>query len=188
VSFEDFEKGMRMRDLLKGIGAAAAVVCALAAPATAARHAEHRVNADAALERGVLAEINGLRARHHLAPLRLNVRLSAAADAHSLAMARRGFFAHESADGSSFWKRVRRFYTDRGFSRWSVGENLLWSSPAIDPAGALQMWLNSPPHRKNLLTPGWREIGLSAVHVSAAPGVFEGRETTIVTADFGTRG
>jgi uncharacterized protein YkwD len=50
------------------------------------------------------------------------------------------------------------------------------------------MWLNSPPHRKNLLTPGWREIGLSAVHVAAAPGVFEGRETTIVTADFGTRG
>jgi uncharacterized protein YkwD len=176
-----------MRNLLKGIAAAVAVTCALAAPATAARTGAHRVSGDAALEQGVLAEINALRASHHLAPLRLNVRLSAAADAHSGAMARKGFFAHESADGSAFWKRVRRFYSDRGFSHWSVGENLLWSSPDVDAAGALRMWLNSAPHRKNLLTPAWREIGLSAVHVAAAPGVYGGRETTIVTADFGTR-
>jgi uncharacterized protein YkwD len=176
-----------MRGLLKGMVAVLAM-CALAAPAAAAERVNRGVSADAALEQGVLAEINGLRARHQLAPLRLNVRLSAAADSHSLAMARRGFFAHESADGSAFWKRVQRFYASQGFARWSVGENLLWSSPSIDAAGALQMWLNSPPHRKNLLTPGWREIGLSAIHVAAAPGVFEGRETTIVTADFGTRG
>ena len=176
-----------MKDLLKGIVAAVAVLCALAAPATAARSHTRTVAGDPGLEQGVLVAINDFRARHHLAPLRLSRPLSAAADAHSLAMARRGFFAHESADGSAFWKRVRRFYTDRGFSRWSVGENLLWSSPDVDAAGALEMWLNSPPHRKNLLTPGWREIGLSAVHVSAAPGVYEGRETTILTADFGTR-
>ena len=173
-----------MRGLLKGIAATAAVACAFAAPATAA---ERTVRADDSLERGVLAEINALRAQRKLAPLRLNVRLGAAADTHSRAMAGRGFFAHESADGSSFWKRVQRFYSDRGFARWSVGENLLWSSPSIDAAGALQMWLDSPPHRKNLLSPGWREIGLSAVHVAAAPGVFGGRETTIVTADFGAR-
>jgi len=176
-----------MLNLLKGIAAAVAVLCALAAPATAASSRAQTVAGDPGLEQGVLAAINDFRAQHHLAPLRLNRSLSAAADAHSLAMARRGFFAHESADGSAFWKRVRRFYSDRGFSRWSVGENLLWSSPDVDAAGALQMWLSSPPHRKNLLTPDWREVGLSAVHVSAAPGIFEGRETTILTADFGTR-
>jgi uncharacterized protein YkwD len=178
---------MTPRGLLKGIAAAAAVACALAAPAAGARAGTESVRAEAALERGLLAEINGLRARRGLAPLRLNRRLGAAADAHSLAMARRGFFAHESADGSAFWKRVKRFYSDRGFSRWTVGENLLWSSPSIDPAAALKMWLDSPPHRRNLLSSAWREIGLSAVHVTAAPGVFGGNETTIVTADFGTR-
>ena len=176
-----------MRGLLKGIVAVFAV-CALAVPAIAAGGTTNGVSAEDSLERGVLAEINALRAQHKLAPLKLNVRLTRAADAHSLAMAKRGFFAHESADGSAFWKRVKRFYSDRGFSRWSVGENLLWSSPGIDAAGALQMWLDSPPHRKNLLMPQWREIGLSAVSVSAAPGVFGGRQTTIVTADFGTRG
>jgi uncharacterized protein YkwD len=171
----------------KGIVLAVALVGALAAPATAAENASRRVKAADVLERGVLSEVNTLRARHHLAPLRLNVRLKAAADAHSEAMARRGFFAHESPDGSPFWKRVRRFYGDRGFGHWSVGENLLWSSPSIDASGALQMWLDSPPHRKNLLKPEWREIGLSAVHVTSAPGVYKGLEVTIVTADFGIR-
>ena len=175
-----------MRGLLKGVVAVLAV-CALVAPATGTAATTNGVSAEDALERGVLAEINALRAQHRLAPLRLNVRLTRAADAHSLAMAKRGFFAHESEDGSAFWKRVKRWYTARGFSRWSVGENLLWSSPSIDATAALQMWLNSPPHRKNLLTPHWREIGLSAVSVASAPGVFEGRQTTILTADFGIR-
>jgi uncharacterized protein YkwD len=170
---------------VKGFVAAVAVL-ALAAPAVAAQ-GRSRVSAEDALERGVLAEINALRTSRGLAPLRLNNRLGRAADAHSLSMARRGFFAHESHDGTSFSSRLRRFYGPAGFSRWSVGENLLWSSPSIDAAGALRMWLNSPPHRKNLLAPGWREIGLSAVHVTAAPGVYGGRETTIVTADFGVR-
>jgi uncharacterized protein YkwD len=82
---------------------------------------------------------------------------------------------------------VQRHYGSRGYGYWSVGENLLWSSPDVDAKGALRMWLNSPPHRKTLLTKEWREIGLGAVHVSSAPGTFGGREVTIVTADFGVR-
>jgi uncharacterized protein YkwD len=176
-----------MKGTLKGIAVAAALVCALAAPATAAESEARGVTAADSLERGVLAEVNALRARHKLPALRINLRLTAAADNHSLAMARKGFFAHESADGSAFWERVRNFYRNSGFGYWSVGENLLWSSPDVDAAGALKMWLESPPHRKNLLKREWREIGLSAVHVTSAPGVYKGLEVTIVTADFGTR-
>lgn len=102
-------------------------------------------------------------------------------------MARRGFFAHESADGTAFWKRVQRYYPQGRYRFWAVGENLLWSSPSVDPAGAMRMWMASPPHRANLLTNRWREIGLSAVHVASAPGVYGGREVTVVTADFGVR-
>src|SRR3954468_19070358 len=87
-----------MRGLLKGIAAVAAVVCAFAAPATAARATAHRAAADPSLEHGVLGEINSFRASHHPPPLRLNVKLSAAAGEQSGAMARKGFFAHESAD------------------------------------------------------------------------------------------
>jgi uncharacterized protein YkwD len=139
------------------------------------------------LEQGVLSEINALRREHGLGPLRSSARLSAAARSHSAEMAVRGYFSHTSANGTSFSRRISRYYP-MGHSRyWSVGENLLWSSPDVDAPGALNLWINSPEHRKNMLTARWREVGLAAVHVGAAPGSFGGREVTIVTADFGVR-
>jgi uncharacterized protein YkwD len=140
-----------------------------------------------ALEQGVLYSMNALRRDHGLVPLRLSSGLGAAARQHSTEMASRGYFSHSSVNGSSFDRRVARFYSMGHRHYWSVGENLLWSSPDVDPARALDMWLKSPLHRKNMLTARWREIGLSAVHVPSAPGTFGGREVTIVTADFGVR-
>jgi uncharacterized protein YkwD len=139
------------------------------------------------LEQGVLADLNALRRQHGLAPLRVSPRLSAAARQHSAEMAARGYFSHDSANGSSFDRRIARYYPIGGSRYWSVGENLLWSSPNVDSGGALEMWWNSPEHRKNMLTARWREIGLSAVHVLTAPGTYGGREVTIVTTDFGVR-
>jgi uncharacterized protein YkwD len=139
------------------------------------------------LEQGVLADINALRRDHGLAPLRLSSRLSAAARQHSNEMAARGYFSHDSVNGSSFDRRIARYYPMGGSHYWSVGENLLWSSPDVDAGSALDMWWNSPEHRKNMLTARWCEIGLSAVHVTSAPGTYGGREVTIVTTDFGVR-
>jgi uncharacterized protein YkwD len=157
----------------------------IASPAGAT--AERPRAAVRSLEQGVLANLNALRRQHGLVPLRMSSALSAAARHHSSEMASRGYFSHDSANGSSFDRRVARFYAAGGRRYWSVGENLLWSSPDVDPAGALNMWLNSPKHRQNMLTARWREIGLSAVHVTSAPGAFGGREVTILTADFGVR-
>jgi uncharacterized protein YkwD len=98
-----------------------------------------------------------------------------------------GYFEHASYDGTAFWKRVARYYHAKGYRYWSVGENLLWSSGTLTPASAVTMWMKSRPHRKNLLDPHWRRIGLSALEFAAAPGVFEGLDVTIVTADFGVR-
>jgi uncharacterized protein YkwD len=156
-----------------------------AAPAGATSQAP--ATAMGVLEQGVLADVNALRHQHGLGSVRFSTKLAAAARAHSLEMARRGYFGHDSANGSSFDKRIVRYYPLRGTHYWSVGENLLWSSPDVDAAGALNMWMNSPEHRRILLTGRWREIGLAAVHVAAAPGMYEGREVTIVTADFGVR-
>jgi uncharacterized protein YkwD len=139
------------------------------------------------LEQDVLASINALRSEHGLAPLRLSTALSAAARQHSNEMAARGYFSHDSANGSSFDRRIARYYPIGGRRYWSVGENLLWSSPDVDAERALDMWINSPEHRKNMLTARWREIGLSAVHVISAPGTYGSREVTIVTSDFGVR-
>jgi uncharacterized protein YkwD len=140
-----------------------------------------------ALEQGVLADINAFRVQNHLVPLRLSTALTTAARAHSQEMASGGYFAHESADGSAFWHRIQRSYTSSPWRYWSVGENLLWSSGDLDAQGAVQMWIATPEHRANLLTANWREIGVSALHVAAAPGTYDGLDVTIVTTDFGVR-
>ena len=139
------------------------------------------------LESQLLGQINAMRARHGLRRLRLSPGLTAAASQHSASMAQKGYFAHESADGSSFFKRIASYYTYRGYSRWSAGENILYSTPDIESGAALRLWMNSPEHRANLLSRSWREIGLGAFHSSDAPGVYNGDAVTVVTADFGVR-
>jgi uncharacterized protein YkwD len=164
-----------------------AVLAAVAAalPASAAR--SRPAVALTSLEQGVLTDINAFRAAHDLAPLRLSASLTAAARDHSQQMEADGYFAHNSVDGTAFWKRIQSFYPSSHFGYWSVGENLLWSSPDVDAQKALTMWENSPEHRKNMLDPNWREIGVSAVHAQRAPGVYQGLAVTIVTTDFGVR-
>lgn len=165
----------------------AAVVAALVLVAPAAATPRGAAVSLSPLERGVLVDINALRAQHHLQPLRLSPALTEAACAHSEEMETDGYFAHDSFDGTAFWKRVRRFYPSTGWEYWSVGENLLWSSPGVDARGALAMWLASPEHKRNMLDPSWREIGISAVHELDAPGIYRGLAVTIVTTDFGVR-
>jgi uncharacterized protein YkwD len=178
-------RGARTLVVVTALAAALAAPAALAAAPSAS--ATRGLTSERALESGVLQEINLLRRKHGLVALRLAAPLTAAARQHSESMASAGFFAHESADGSPFWKRVRRFYGPTGSGYWSVGENLLWATPDVDAQRALELWLASPLHRQNMLTPRWREIGLSAVHSEAAPGAFGGGPATILTADFGVR-
>jgi len=166
--------------------AAVAAVAAAIFPVGGSASRGSVVAADS-LEPAVLRDINAVRRHHGLEPLRLSAALSAAAASHSREMALDGFFAHESHDGSLFWKRIQSFYASSPWHYWSVGENLLWSSPDVSASKALAMWLASPEHRANLMNPHWREIGIAAVHEAAAPGVFKGLDVTIVTTDFGVR-
>jgi uncharacterized protein YkwD len=171
----------------RSILAALLVVLTAALFAPAAVPAGGRITTPTALESGVLAQLNAIRAEHGLAPLRLNARLSAAATQHSREMGLDGYFRHESADGSAFWKRIARYYASSNYGYWSVGENLLWSSPDVAPAKAMDLWMHSPEHRANILSSRWREIGVAAVHVTSAPGSYKGLTVTIVTTDFGVR-
>ncbi len=166
----------------------AAAVLAAVVTATGAHAAPSRPAVSlSSLEQGVLTDINAFRAAHHLSTLRLSASLTAAARSHSQQMETDGYFAHNSFDGTAFWKRIQVFYPSSHFGYWSVGENLLWSSPAVDAQKALTMWEASPEHLKNMLDPNWREIGVSAVHTPRAPGVYQGLAVTIVTTDFGVR-
>jgi uncharacterized protein YkwD len=139
------------------------------------------------LEDQVLTAINDLRRSNGLSELRLNAALSLAALGHSQSMAKRGFFSHDGYNGAPFWARIKPRYRPQRGNFWGVGENMVWASPDLSADETIQMWLDSPPHRKNLLTASWREVGLGAVHALGAPGVYQGLDVTILTADFGVR-
>src|SRR4051812_13986707 len=101
-------------------------VALLASVSTAGAATRRGLPADAAmaaLSVQVLDAVNQVRAQHGLVPLKLSSSLSAAATQHAGEMAKDGYFAHESADGSTFWKRVQGYYGSNGFGYWSVGEN-----------------------------------------------------------------
>lgn len=163
------------------------VVIAVAVFAATSHAAPRSYTRLTSLETGVLADINNFRAQHGLARLTLNRDLTAAASSHTTQMATDGYFAHTSYDGQAFWKRIQSFYSSSSWPYWSVGENLLWSSPDVDADHALQLWVASPEHLANLLNPRWRQIGVSAVHMTQAPGIYHGLDVTIVTTDFGVR-
>jgi uncharacterized protein YkwD len=181
----DGEQVNRKRALRIALALAALVVTALLADsALATTRSERNLQT---LNHQVLAAVNKFRVAHGLVALHESAALDRAARRHSLEMGRVGYFAHSSADGTVFWRRIRHYYSARGRSYWSVGENLLWESPRVGAAGALKLWIASPPHLKNLLAPEWRQLGVSAVRVVDAPGVFQGRTVTIITTDFGVR-
>jgi uncharacterized protein YkwD len=172
------------------LGMLAAVVglaAAAAAPSAATpAGASTPVSLDA-LDSGVIQQVNVIRRQHGLTPMKLNQRLAEAASSHSDEMASEGYFDHASFDGTAFWKRISRWYGAGGYAFWSVGENLLWSSPETGAPEAVQLWMASKPHRANILNPAWREVGVAAVHVDQGPGVYGGEPVTIVTVDFGVR-
>jgi uncharacterized protein YkwD len=149
-------------------------------PAAASAGSTHssRQSAWLVVDRDVLREMNQIRVAHHLTPLSLSPNLSAAALQHSREMLADGYFAHNSANGTPFWQRIRSFYPEPRKGYWSVAENLYWTPGRATAAGGLKSWMTSPAHRQNILDPKWREVGIATV---GNPGV------TIITADFGVR-
>ena len=172
----------------KAFAVAAAIALVVAGSSSAGTSAStRRAVSLSALERSVLADVNAIRRSSHLAQLAVSPGLRAAATQHSTEMARLGYFAHSSSDGSAFDKRLARYFPRGRYHYWSVGENLVFGSPDLTAAQALDLWMHSPEHRQNLLRASWRQIGISAVHVASAPGAYAGDPTTIITADFGVR-
>jgi uncharacterized protein YkwD len=166
---------------------AAILLALLAAPPALARLSMEGQTSRHALATSVLAQLNAIRTDHGLVPLKPNAALAAAANVHSGQMLTEGYFAHDSFDGSPFWKRLSGYANNAPNGYWSVGENLVWSSPDIDAKKAIQLWMASAEHRHNILTASWREIGVSAIHADSAPGTYGGRPVTVITIDFGVR-
>ena len=104
-------------------------------------------------ERG--ARLNAFRAENGLPPLSFSPVLQEVAAAHARDMAARGEMTHTGSDGSSIGDRIQR----SGYRLRSGAENIAVTRNGLD--AAMRIWINSPPHRANMLMPGVREYGLA---------------------------
>jgi uncharacterized protein YkwD len=135
------------------------------------------------LTRAIVCVSNAERRGHGLRKLRVDSLLSKAARRHSLDMVRRGYFAHTGPSGDTFVQRIRSAGYLSSAHRWLVGENLAWGWGASgSPGGIVKAWLRSPEHRKILLRPSYREIGVGVALGGPRPQAVP--EATF-TADFG---
>lgn len=125
----------------------------------------------------LLKEVNKARTSRGLAPLRLSTVLSRPARQHSAYLARTGQLDHNGADGRPFYVRLYK----AGFPRTrAVGENLgLSGGCATDLAKTMvDMWLDSPGHRKNLLSRQFKVVGIAVVAATDC-------NSTVYATDFG---
>ena len=180
---------MRRRPLLLCVLLVLLAVPAALAPASATAKASVGEQRNGTLEQGIQREVNRIRVAHGLRALTLSTPLQASAMFQTRDMLEHGYFDHDQPGGASFSDRLKRFYPLIGGSAWLVGENLLWSSDGITPAAAVKLWLSSPPHRRNLFDPMWREFGIGAFDTAAPIGAFTEANgpVVVVTIDFGSR-
>lgn len=156
---------------------------ASAAGACSAANATTTQVSERVLVRATLCVLNKTRARHNLRPLQLNSKLSTAAVRHSRAMVGRRFFSHDSPDGASFVDRIRATGYLSGARGWYVGENIAYGTgDRSSPRSIGAAWMNSPPHRANILRSSFREIG-----IGLASGTPVGCGGATYTTDFGRR-
>ena len=147
-----------------------------------------------AIESALVTRINAVRRNYGLRPVRVVTRLAKASNRHANSMAAAAYFRHElftpqrSPDWTGFGTWIRWFYPGPGYAAWGAGENLAWGAPTLSSRQAVRRWMASPTHRANLLTPGWRNVGVAALHLTNPQGYYgDWNEVTLVVADFGRR-
>jgi uncharacterized protein YkwD len=148
-----------------------------------------RITNPESLERRLAAAINRLRQSRGLRALSFSEPLARAGDAHARSLALAGTFTHDwpLTPRASFPRWVVRYYGPLRARPWRAGENLLWSEGELAPGQAVTMWMNSPSHRRILLAPGWRELGIGVVRADPGTGVFARLNVVLVAAEFGAR-
>jgi uncharacterized protein YkwD len=129
--------------------------------------------------------MNAMRENAGLPDLKQQDELRRASVDHSQDMVDNKYFAHDSQDGRDVVARLKAVDYIRLDGEWIVGENLAWGSGALStPRALVNAWMNSPPHRENLLSADYKEVGMGAV--LGTPDA-EAPDGITVTTDFGTR-
>ncbi|MCK9229026.1 MAG: CAP domain-containing protein [Syntrophorhabdaceae bacterium] len=123
----------------------------------------------------ILYYTNLARSEHGLAELRQNIFLDAIAEERAKDMLEKGYFDHISPTGEGASNIAQK----AGYRYSRLGENIArgWY---LNDKEIVDGWMQSPGHRKNILSPDYAEIGVAVVK-----GTFEGSEAMIGVQVFG---
>ena len=136
----------------------------------------------AGVRSATLCLLNERRAQAGLPALASDRQLEDAATRFSAQMVAQRFFSHVGRDGSTLGSRVRASGYLSGLSSWAIGENIAYGSGSYaNAAKIVQMWMESPGHRANILNGRFRAIGLGIV-----TGTPRGTDGATYTTDFGS--
>ncbi|WP_169306959.1 CAP domain-containing protein [Ferrimonas sediminicola] len=114
----------------------------------------------------LLEQINAIRAEgancvgsymEPVSSLRPNPLLEHAAFEHAYSMATHNFLSHTGRDGRDVGQRVSSY----GYHWRLVGENIAAGQPSVDKA--VEEWLESAEHCRNLMSAEYRETGFACV-------------------------
>lgn len=126
--------------------------------------------------------VNAERAKHGLATLAWNKELASIAANHSRDMAQRNYLSHDTPEGHDFEYRYRRggftcaipvgkfihagaenIALTRLYNTSRRVNNVItydWNTPQQIAQKTVDGWMQSPGHRKNILTPHWKSQGI----------------------------
>jgi uncharacterized protein YkwD len=183
------------------IGLLTLTVCGLAALALLAEAAPRASAASACSQWGkakpdslragqarkaVVCLLNAKRQNAGLRPLQNNKQLQRAAQKHTDKMDGTGCFDHACPGESALGGRLESAdYLGGSLSRWLAGENIAWGFEKLGtPRAIVDAWMNSPPHRANILNGSFRDIGVGFAAGTPSDG---GDPGGIYTTDFGLR-
>lgn len=113
------------------------------------------------VQQQVIEGVNAQREAEGLPPLQPDPDLTRMALAHAQDMVARGYFAHVTPDGV----RLADRFTQQGVEATWMGENIQRNTQPRDEtaAEAIRWFMNSAPHRANILHQQFNQIGVGVV-------------------------
>lgn len=122
----------------------------------------------------LLKYTNNKRKAAGVAELKLNDKLSKAAQEKAKHMFKNNYWAHVAPDGTDPWT----FIINADYDYIFAGENL--AKNFNNSKDVVEAWFKSPSHKENLINPKYTDVGFAVVN-----GVLDGYETTLVVQMFG---
>jgi uncharacterized protein YkwD len=146
------------------------------APAGACRAADDAAAAVADQARAVACLVNWARRQEHRSRLLRRSALTRAAELKGQSVASCGQFSHTPC-GTAVTSGV----SAAGYRYATFGENLFAATGSVTPRQVVNAWLQSPPHRANMLSGRFRHVGAAPVRAS---GLLGGADAVVWTATF----